>query len=149
MDYYCDVCDKFIKPKSKYNHFEPNTHKKFDKCKQMELTIENLDINYVDEIFYAYIIKHNKEFDYYLTKCHFKLIFSDNQFSTYVKPNLFDNKTKTSWQNFLEKKLMIFFKKIGYNFNHIEEMNILTISKKWIGHKISILNIFCTRLDGN
>ena len=41
MDYFCDVFDKFIKPKSKYNHFKSNTHKEFDKCKHMELAIEN------------------------------------------------------------------------------------------------------------
>ena len=103
MDYYCEVCDKFIKPKSKYKHFISNTHKKFDKCKQLELTIENPDINNVDELFHAYIIQHKKEKDYYLIKCHFKLVFNDNQYSTYVKSNLFDNKTMISWQNFFRK----------------------------------------------
>ena len=58
MDYYCDVCDKFIKPKSKYKHFKSNTHKEFDKCKHMESTIENTDKNNVDEVLYAYIIQH-------------------------------------------------------------------------------------------
>ena len=29
----------------------------------MELTIENSKINNVDEVFYAYIIQHNKEYD--------------------------------------------------------------------------------------
>ena len=61
MDYYCDVCEKFIKPRSKYEHFKSNTHKEFDKCKHMELTIENPNIDYIDEKFYAYIIKHNKK----------------------------------------------------------------------------------------
>ena len=31
MDYYCEVCDKYIKPKSKYKHFKSNIHKEFDK----------------------------------------------------------------------------------------------------------------------
>ena len=51
MVYYCDVCDKIIKPKSKYKHFKSNIHKENDKCKHMELTIENPDIKNVDEVF--------------------------------------------------------------------------------------------------
>ena len=105
MKYYCDVCDKFIKLKSKYKHFKSNTHKQFDKFKHMILAIEDLDKNNVDEVFYAYIIQHKKQNDYYLIKCHFKLVFNDNQYSTYVKFNFFDNKTMISWKNFFEKAI--------------------------------------------
>ena len=129
MDYYCDVCHKFINPKSKYEHFKSNTLKEFRKCKHIELPIDNLDINNVDEVLYAYITQHNKEYDYYFNKCHFKLAVNDNQYSTYVKSNLFDNKTMISWPNFLEKLIDDFLKK-GYNFNHIEEMKIITIANK-------------------
>ena len=66
MDCYCYVCDKYIKPKSKYKHFKSNTHKEFDRCKHMELTIENPNIDNVDEVFYAYIIEHTKKKDLYL-----------------------------------------------------------------------------------
>ena len=95
----------------------------------MELTIETPDINNVDEVFHAYIIQHNKEYEYYFTKCQFILVFNDNQYSTYVKPNLFDDKTLISWQNFLEK-VIDDFKNKGYNFNQIEEMNSITIACK-------------------
>ena len=61
MDYFCDVRDKFIKPKSKYKHFESNMHTEFDKCKHLELTIENLYMNNVDEVFYVYILQLNKQ----------------------------------------------------------------------------------------
>ena len=129
MDNYCEVCDKFINPKSKYKHFKSITHKEFGKCKHMELTIENPDINNVDEVFYAYIIQHKKEYDYYLIRCHFNLVFNDNQYSEYIKSNFFDSKTMISWQKFLEKVIDDFGSK-GYNFNHIEEMNIITIGNK-------------------
>ena len=66
MEYFCDVCDKFIKPKRKDNYFKSNTHKEVDKCKHMELIIEDPDINSVDEVFFADVIQHNKEYDYYL-----------------------------------------------------------------------------------
>ena len=96
MDYYCDVYDKFINPNSKYKHFKSNTHKEFGECKHMKLTIENPDINNVNEIFYAYIVQHNKKYDFYLIKCHFELLFNDSQYSTWIKSNLFDNKTMIS-----------------------------------------------------
>ena len=52
MDYYCDVCVIFIKPKSKYKHCKSNSHKEFDKCEHIKLTIENIDINDVDIAFF-------------------------------------------------------------------------------------------------
>ena len=63
----------------------------------MELTIEKPDI-----IFYGYIVQHNKEnMIITLFKGHLlKLVFIENQYSTYVKSNLFDNKTVICWQNF-------------------------------------------------
>ena len=64
------MCDKFINPKSKYEHFKSNTHKEIDKCKHMELTIENPKIGDIDEIIYGYIIEHNKKYDHFLDKCH-------------------------------------------------------------------------------
>ena len=69
----------------------------------MELTIENPDINNVDQVFYAYNIQHNEEYDHYLIKRHFKLVFNDNQYITYVKSNLFDKIKMICWQNFLER----------------------------------------------
>ena len=136
------------KPKSKYKHFKSNTHKGFNKCKHAELIIENPAIKSVIETFYAYIIQHNRECDYYLIKCHFELVFNDNQYSTYIKSNLFDNKLKIFWRIFLEKVIDDFQKK-RYNFSHIIEMNIITIDNKLICHMISISNITCTLLNGN
>ena len=49
--------------RAKKKHLKSNILKEFDKCKHMELNIENPDINNVDEVFYAYIIQHNKEYD--------------------------------------------------------------------------------------
>ena len=40
----------------------------------MELTMENPNIDDIDEVFYAYFIQHNKQYDHYLIKCHFKLV---------------------------------------------------------------------------
>ena len=80
-------------------------------------------------MFYAYLIQHNKEYDYHLIKYHFILHFNDIQYSTYVKSNLFDNKTKFYGQDFLEKGIDA-FKNKRYNFNNIEEMNTIKIANK-------------------
>ena len=64
----------------------------------MEITIENPDINNVDEVVHTYNIQHNKEYEHYLLKCHFKLIFNNNHFSTRVRSNLLDNKTMVPWK---------------------------------------------------
>ena len=61
MDYYCDVCDKNMKPKSKYKHFKSNVHKEFDKCKHIFLSHKIIDISDVDEAIYLYIIEHDKK----------------------------------------------------------------------------------------
>ena len=79
MTYYCDICNKIIKHKSKNKHFKSITHKELDKCKHIKITIKIPDIKKIDNIVYAYIIEHNKKFDYYLVKCDFKLIFNNSE----------------------------------------------------------------------
>ena len=61
MSYYCDVCDKIIKLKSRNKHFKSTNHKEFDRCKHVKLTIENPNINDLDRVFYSYIIEHKKK----------------------------------------------------------------------------------------
>ena len=99
MDFYCVVCDKFVNPKSKYKHLKTSSYKKFDRCEHLELTIKNPNIIDFDEVFCAYIIQLIKQYDHYLIKCHFKLVFKDNQYSTWIKSNFFNNKNS----DFLEK----------------------------------------------
>ena len=36
MDYYCDVCDIFIKLKSKFKQFKSNSQKEIDKCERIK-----------------------------------------------------------------------------------------------------------------
>ena len=60
MDYYCEVCNIFVKPRSKWKHFKSNIFKELDKCKHKKLTIGNPDINNIDRAFYEYIIQHKR-----------------------------------------------------------------------------------------
>ena len=58
MGYYCEVCFKYTNHKSKYMHFKSKSHKEFDKCEHIQLSLKDIDINNVDEAFYIYIIEH-------------------------------------------------------------------------------------------
>ena len=41
MDYYCKMCDKTVKIKNKYKHFNSKTYKEIDKCKYIKSTTVN------------------------------------------------------------------------------------------------------------
>ena len=73
MDYYWEVCDNFIKPKSRYKHLKSKTHKEFDKGQHRKLTIKNPDINNVARAFCECLIQHNKKYD--LTLLNVNLIY--------------------------------------------------------------------------
>ena len=70
-----------------------------------------------------------KKLDYYFVKIEFKLVFKDYEYCPFVTSNGFDDKTICSSLNFLEK-VIDDFKINGYKFNHIAEMNIITIASK-------------------
>ena len=57
MSYYCSVCDKTIKLESKYKHFKSNIYKEFERSKHLKITIENPNINDIDELFYVTLSK--------------------------------------------------------------------------------------------
>ena len=90
-----------MKHKFKNKHFKSLTHRNFDKCKHIKLTIKNPDINKIDNIVYDYIIEHNKKYDYYLLRCDFKLVFRNTDCSPHFTSKLSDNTTMASWRNFI------------------------------------------------
>ena len=68
----------------KYSYSQSINPKEIERCEDIKLSIEISNINDVDRIFYSYIIKHNKKYDYYLVKCQFKVIFNDSQYCPIV-----------------------------------------------------------------
>ena len=129
MDYYCEVCLKNIKAKSKYKYFKSKSHQEIVICKHIIISRKDIDINNVVEAFYLYIIEHNKKLDYYLINCEFEIVFKDCEYSPYVTSKLSDNKTMISWKNFLMKVIDDFVEK-DYNFSHKAEKHIITIAHK-------------------
>ena len=75
MSYYCGACLRAIKKKIKYSHLQSKSHKNFEKYKHIILSLKNVYIRDVDEILYLYIKDHNKNFNHYLLKGEFKLVF--------------------------------------------------------------------------
>ena len=83
----------------------------------------------VDEKFHAYIIKQNKEYDYYLMNCEFILVFNIYHYCPQVTSELHNNRTMCFWYKFLANVIND-FKDKGYNFNQIAKIKIITISNK-------------------
>ena len=126
MDYYCEICNIHIKPKSKSKHLKSNNHKKLNKHKHIKITIDNPNINNIDEIFYNHIKEYNIMYEYYLIRCEFKLSFLDREDYGFISSKLTDNQTFISWKIFIENVIND-FENDGYVFSHISQMNIITI----------------------
>ena len=129
MSYYCEICLRDIKKKSKNSHLKSKSHKEFEKYKHIILSLKNVDIKDVDEILYLHMIDHNKKFDQNLSKGQFKLVFNNNQGCKYVLTSMIDNRTCVSWSNYLRDAIDK-LKEEGYDFNHLAEMDIITLAHK-------------------
>ena len=68
MSYYCDICLRDIKKKSKNSHLKSKYHKEFEKYKHMILSLKNADFKDVDEILYLYMKDHIEKIINYLLK---------------------------------------------------------------------------------
>ena len=72
---------------------------------------------------------HIKKFNHYPLKGEFKLVFNNNQDCKYIMTGKIDNRTFISWSNYLREAINN-LKEEGYHFNHIAEMDIITIAHK-------------------
>ena len=129
MSYYCEICLRDIKKKSKHYHLKSKPQKDFGKYKHIVLSLKNVDIKDVDEILYLYMKDHNKKFNHYLLKGEFKLVFNNNQDCKYIMTGMIDNRTFISWSNYLRDAINN-LKEKGYDFNYIAEMDIITLAHK-------------------
>ena len=128
MRYYCDICPREIKKKSKYSHLKSKSHKEFEKYKHIILPLKNVDIKDVDEILYLYMIDHNKKSTQYLLKGQFKLVFN-NQDCKYLMTDMINNTTNVSWSNYIRDAIDK-LKEEGYDINYKAEMDIIMLAHK-------------------
>ena len=129
MSYYCDICLRDIKKKSRYSHLKSNSHKEFEKYTHIKLPLKNIDIKDVVEILYLYLKDHKKKFYYYLSKGEFNLVFNDNQDCKYIMTYMIDSKTCISWSNYLREEIDN-LKEEGFHFNYLAEMDNITLAHK-------------------
>ena len=129
MRFFCGICLRDIKKKSKHSHLISKSHKEFEKYKHKILSLKNVNIKDIHEIFYSYIKDHDKIFNHYLIKCEFKLVFNNNQDCKCITTGMIDNRTFISWSNCLRDAINN-LKEERYGFNYIAEMNITTLAHK-------------------
>ena len=129
MRYSCVICLRDNKKKIKKSHLKSKSHKEVEKHKHIILSLRNVDLKDVDEIFYSYIKDHNKEFNHYLLKGEFKLVINNNQDCKYILTGMIDNRAFVSWSNYLREAISN-LKEERYDFNYIGEMDIITLAKK-------------------
>ena len=129
MSYYCEICLKDIKKKSKCSHLKPKSRKGFEKNKHLILSLKNVDLKDVDEILYLYMKDHNKKLNPYLLKGEFKLVFNNNQDCKFIMTGMIDNRTFISWSNYLREPINN-LKEEGYDFSLLSEMDIITLAHK-------------------
>ena len=91
--------------------------------------MKNVDLKDVDEILCLCIKDHNKKFNHYLIKGEFNLVFNYNQVCKFLMTGMIDNGTCISWSNYFGDAINI-LKTEGYVFDHIAEMDIITLAHK-------------------
>ena len=123
MRYYCNICLFDIKKKSKYSHLKSKNHKEFEKYKHKIISFKNVNIKDVDEILFFHVKDYNKKYIHYFLKGQFKLVFND-QDCKYLLTDMTNITTNVSWSNHIREAID------GCNFNHIAEMNIVTLARK-------------------
>ena len=89
--------------------------------------MKNVDLTDIDEIFYLHMKSHNEKINHYLFKGEFKLVFRNNQGCKYIMTGMIDKRTFVSWSNYL-REAIINLKEEVYHFNHLVEMDIVTIA---------------------
>ena len=103
--------------------------KKNDKSLYKKYTINNINLDEVDEILNDYITTHNKKFDLYFIICEFKIEF-DNNFTTNIENNYFYNIEA----NIIQSYLLYYsdcFSLQGYNFYNVSYTNIIANKTMW------------------
>ena len=68
MRYYCNICLRDNKRKSKHSHLKTKSHKEFERYKHIILSFKNVDMKDVDKILFLYMKDYNKKYTQKLLK---------------------------------------------------------------------------------
>ena len=115
MRYYCVICLRDIKKKSKYSHLKSKSHQEFEKYKHIMSLLNNFEIKDVDEVLFLYIKDHNKKIIRYLLKGQFSLVLNNNQGCNFLFTCMNNNTTNISWSNYFREAIDSLKKKDMYS----------------------------------
>ena len=128
MRYYCNICLRDIKKKSKYSHKKSRSHKEFEKYKHIILFFKSINLKDVDAILYLYMKDYKKIYTQVFLKTRFNLVFK-NKACKCLMTDMINNTINISWSNYL-RDVISNLKEEGYDFSHIAEMDIITLAHK-------------------
>ena len=93
-------------------------------------TIEKPNFFVIDKFANEYIANHNKKSYKYLIKCDSKLIFNNDFLKPiHIEKNFYSNPSPNNLKRYLLYQIDSFLDE-GYEFSHIDEMNITTANDK-------------------
>ena len=93
--FHCELCDKSIKIRSKKKHLNSQYHKSLTESIICKYTVENPSFFHMDDILKNYVDEYNKNFEFNLIFCKWKLLFSDTIIN--VKSDKLNNIHRTCW----------------------------------------------------
>ena len=124
--FFCKVCDKSIKIKSKKKHLISQYHKSLSTSIFSKYSVINPDFLNIDILFKKYVLVYNKKFASYLIICKWKLHFSDTIVSVKSK-TWYSVSAGYYFRDFVLSKIK-YYERQGHKFSHISEMNITFIT---------------------
>ena len=79
MTYYCNLCDKSIKEKSKCNHLKSIDYEILDESIIRRFIFRKPNVNDIDGILRKYITIYNKKYQQYSVSCEINLLTTTNR----------------------------------------------------------------------
>ena len=127
-DYFLrELCDKSIKIRSKKKHFYSQYHESLTMSIMCKYTVKNQSFLHVEDLLKNFVDDYDKNFDFYLIFCKWKLHFSDTIIN--IKSDRLYNINRAGWN--LRRNLMSeieYFESNGHKFSLISELNIAFIT---------------------
>ena len=125
--FHCELCDKSIKIRSKKKHLISQYHKSLTMSIICKYTVKNPSFLHVEDIIKSFVDDYNKNFEFYLIFCKWKLHFSDTIIN--IKSGRLYNINRAG---FNLRRILIsrfeHFERNGLKFSYISEMNIVFIT---------------------
>ena len=120
--FYCNICDKSIKVRSKKKPLNSQYHKSSIKSIISRYSVLNPNFIHIEDFLKDYVDDYNKLFEFYLIFCSWKLHFWDNIINV-KSDRLYIINRGWNLRKILISKIES-FESYGYKFSHISEMNI-------------------------